>query len=120
FLDGKLYLVSIIFDAGLNLHEVITLKGGDALLKAIPHASLDPARRIAQLKAQISFSFASGANFLFTDKKMGGDNLIGLKSGDEALLHASGVFLGRIKSLLPDFFFTSSFSGAAATSSIAS
>ena len=122
FFDGELEFVAVIFDARLDFHKIITLKCGRSLFEPVPHARLDSARGIAQFEAEIGFPLAGGADFFFTDKKVGGDILVGLQAGDEKLFHALGFFFGRIRSLLFDFFFESSlsFSGVAATSSIGS
>jgi hypothetical protein len=120
FLDGQLKLVAVIFDARLNLHEIVALKRRRHAVKTVPHARLDAPGGVAKLQAQIGFAFASRANFFFTDKKMGGNGLAVLETRDKALFHVPDFFFGRIPNLRPDLFFESSFSGAAATSSIGS
>ena len=122
FFDGKLNFIAVIFDARLDFYKIVAFKRSRSLIETVPHARLDPAGRIAQLETQIGFPFPRGANLFFTDKKVGGNVLVGRKTGDEKLFHVSGFFLGSIKSLLPDFFLVSSLSlsGVAATSSIGS
>src|SRR5579872_6338861 len=120
FVDGQLQFVAVIFDARLHFHIVIAFKRRCHLVEAVPHAGLDAPRGIAQLQAQVGLAFASGANFLYTDKKVGGNGLAVLESSDEVLLHVPGFLLrGRIPNFLPPFL-ESSLSGVAATSSIGS
>ncbi len=118
--DGQLEFVAVIFDARLNLHKIVALKRGGHLVESIPHARLDASSGVAKLQAQVGFPFARGANFFYTDKKMRGNGLAVLEARDKALFHVPDFFFGRIPHLRPDLFLESSFSGAAATSSIGS
>src|ERR1700730_11340135 len=118
--DGQLQFIPVGFDARLNLYKIVALKRRRHAVKAIPHASLDAPGGVAQLQAQVGFSFPRGADFFYTDKKVRGNGLAVLETGDKALFHVPDFFLGRMPNLRPDLFLESSFSGAAATCSIGS
>src|SRR5579864_2027168 len=120
FLDGELNLVAVIFDARLHLHEIVALKRAGHAVKPFPHARLDASGGVAKFQPQVGFPLAGGANFFFTDTKVGGNGLAVLETRDKALFHVPDFFLGRMPNLRPDLFFEWSFSGAAATSSIGS
>ena len=120
FLDGELKFIAVILDARLDLHKIVALERGGHAVKPFPHARLDASGGVAKLQSQVSFAIAGGANFFYTDKKVSGNGLAVLETGDKALFHVPDFFLGRMPNLRPDLFFESSFSGAAATSSIGS
>src|SRR5580692_8066189 len=113
--------VAIRLDARLNFHEVIALERCSHAIEPVPLPRLDAAGGIAQFDAQVGFPLAGGANFLFTDEKVSGDGLAVLEARYEALFHVPDFFFGKIPSLLLLLLdLESSFSGAAATSSIGS
>src|SRR4029077_15821213 len=120
FFDSELELIAIILHARLNLHKIVTLEGCRHAVKPFPHARLDTPGGVAKLQAQVGFAFAGGSDFFYTDKKVRGNGLAVLEIRDKALFHVPDFFFGRMPHFRPDLFLESSFSGAAATSSMGS
>src|SRR5437879_8304004 len=71
FLHGQLQPVLVIFNARLNLNNVVAIEESRQALRIIPETRLDRSASIAELQAQKRLTFARRAQLFFTNEEKG-------------------------------------------------